>query len=225
MPQPSTNTDTPKSQPPNFSFSSSSSSTKPRISPTPATRLSHLVSTNRASRKTAHRERAADRRVDAYLDERNDQVSRIEWVREQRRWEKRMRSLGMEELVCDEEDEDTDGDGDREVQLGPGQTVQEAEVPMPTEEEEMDALLDLFVAEERVENGQDWHSEVGTSYRGEDRHLSPNETYNIPSRRTSQVYGSDEEDYDQLFMDVMTSSQAEHDGSKEGQPSEAMDLS
>lgn len=195
-----------------------------RPSPSPAAHLSRLVSAAKASRNVAHRERAANRRADAYLDERNDQVSRIEWIREQKRWEERMRKWGQKEAVYDHQEVEDERDAEMPDDLDRGQNVREDEMLIPNDEEEMEALLEYLNSEEPSRQDDHYQAETSIGDQRADRHIMRETSSSLNSRRVSQTYGSDEDDYDQLFMEVIGSSQMANQEQGSTQLSEAMDV-
>ncbi|KAL9105973.1 MAG: hypothetical protein Q9227_008928 [Pyrenula ochraceoflavens] len=175
---------------------------KPRPAPSAAAQLSRVISSRRDSRQTAHRERALGRREDAYLQDRSDQVSRMEWMREQRMWEEDKRRRGQEEIpVLEEVEEDEMDQDDAEGRNGGASPQLEAEEQMmPTEDAEIEALVSYIESE-----GHQQSPPLGLeaeAYKDDRDRRAEDVMEDHASMTSSGGYGSEDEDYDQLFMDV-----------------------
>ncbi len=160
---------------------------------------------------------------------------RMDFVRERRAWEERL----MRRAPATAAGVEADGDGDESMEEVDGDGM----VPW-TEEEEIEALAQYLVDREDVDENQDMRlGEVADGMtgweeqQGQGRGLGDNEGF-----RVDGSYGSDEEDYDQLFMEVISGSQeqadpgqwptqqrqcGQHSGlhGNQGQPDSNMDLS
>lgn len=127
---------------------------------------------------------------------------RMDFVKERREWEERLKRRAPATAVAEELGGDESMEGMDELGVE-GDGV----VPL-TEEEEIEALAQYLV--EREDQDQDVRlRESGDGVRGweeqcQRRRLGDHEGFRSDG---SGSYGSDEEDYDQLFMEVISGSQ------------------
>ncbi len=168
---------------------------------------------------------------------------RMDFVRERRAWEERL----MRRAPATAAGVEADGDGDESMEAVDELGSDGDGVVVPwTEEEEIEALAQYLVDREDVDEDQDMRlGEVGDGMtgwqeqQGQGRGLGDDEGSRADG---SGSYGSDEEDYDQLFMEVISGSQeqadpaqwptqqgqwSQHSGlhGNQGQPGSSMDLS
>lgn len=141
-------------------------------------------------------------REDARFEIRGEQSLRLEFVRERRAWEERLKSrapieTGIEDGTFDDVDEEMEDRGKRPVdhsfqrraddKLAVG-NEDENGVPSPTEDREIEELLSFLETDVREVSTED----VNGTCHGK---LAP------PQRISDTM--SDDDDYDQLFMEVI----------------------
>jgi hypothetical protein len=129
-------------------------------------------------------------------------VLRMDFVKERREWEERLARKApaqidqLDENIADEE----------MAEGGDLQDAAEESIEPPIDEEEIEALAQYLVEREdedlqtREEARTDalWHQQDQVSFFG----LNPGSRHDVGGS-----YGSDGEDYDQLFMEVISASQ------------------
>ncbi len=168
----------------------------------------------------------------------------MDFVKERRAWEERlMRRAPAAAAAAGAE---ADGDDDESME-GVNEFGIDGNGMVPwTEEEEIEALAQYLVDREDVGEDQEMRlSDVGDGMvgwqeqQGQGRRLDHDQGIRVDS---SGSYGSDEEDYDQLFMEVISGSQEQADPGQwptqqrqwgqhsgldgdQNQPSSSMDLS
>ena len=122
---------------------------------------------------------------------------RMDFVKERREWEERLRRRAPATAIGEELDGDESMEG------------MDGIVPL-TEEKEIEALVQYLLEREDEDKDEDMRlQEEGDGMRGwgeqcQGRRLGDHESFRTDS---SGSYGSDEEDYDQLFMEVISGSQ------------------
>lgn len=123
---------------------------------------------------------------------------RIDFVRERRAWEERLARSAPVDLDGDDGMESTD-----DIRAG-----EDGEVPL-TEEEEIEALAEYMLdGEDEDRRLREEHDMVGIPLEhGRGRRQQLGDGRNDSWFDGHGNYGSDEEDYDQLFMDVISGSQ------------------
>jgi hypothetical protein len=161
---------------------------------TPQATLTAQNSAAKDRRKSLFRDKIRKHRDDARFEGRGDQVLRMDFVRERREWEDRLARRAPADLDGDENMEGIDEVGVKERGV----------VPM-TEEEEIEALAQYLVdteddemqLQDEREGDRRWeeHGQRKLLGRGNEPRLDGNLSY-----------GSDDEDYDHLFMEVITGS-------------------
>lgn len=145
-------------------------------------------------------------------------------MREQKKWEERMRKWGQKEMVYNESEFEDAGDETMQDNMETSNDGQEEQMSIPPDEEELDALLEYLDSDNGATMGASTQVESITQHQranSQSKYKSPPE---IVNRRLSQTYGSDEDEYDRLFMEVIRSSQTENEASRT-QLQEAMDIS
>lgn len=152
-------------------------------------------------RKSLFRDKIRKQRDDARFEGRGDQVLRMDFVQERREWEERLARRAPADLDGDESMEGTD-----EVRVG------ENEVVPLTEEGEIEALAQYLLERE----GEDLSLREGRD--GEGGRDEQEQSQQLDHRQDFRAdgfgnYGSDDEDYDQLFMEVISGSQEGQGGS------------
>ena len=146
-------------------------------SQSPQVHLARNIDTVRNHRKTAFLDKIKRNREHGKFDAREDQVLRMEFVRERREWERMLEERAPAVL----HEEGFPGD-EMDVDVNEADVPQERP-PSPTEEQEMEELLS-YLDESRgspiMDNPNTRHSEAATE----------------------TLWGEDEDDYDAIFNDL-----------------------
>ncbi|KAF7506199.1 hypothetical protein GJ744_012179 [Endocarpon pusillum] len=186
----------------NTKISSSTFASRSRASTPTATLTAHTAAA-KDRRRWLFRDRIRKQRDDARFEGRGDQVLHMDFVKERREWEERLKRRAPATAVAEELDGDDDSmEGMDELGIEAGGIV-----PL-TEEEEIEALAQYWL--EREDEDEDMRlRENGDEMGGweeqcQRRRLCDHEGFRSDG---SGSYGSDEEDYDQLFMEVISGSQ------------------
>lgn len=130
---------------------------------------------------------------------------RIDFVRERRAWEERLARSAPVDLDGDDGMESTD-----DITRGGKEEEQEEDGVVPlTEEEEIEALAQYMLDDEdEVRRLREEHDMAGIPlHQGHRRTQQQLGGRNDPWFDGHGNYGSDDEDYDRLFMDVISGNQ------------------